>query len=54
MLNYAPSELGKRYVAAAIMACDDTTVLVDLSNTWLRYLLLLCTFDIISLPDPDD
>ncbi|KIJ56009.1 hypothetical protein M422DRAFT_23469 [Sphaerobolus stellatus SS14] len=40
MLEWAPSEFGRRYVAAAIVGCDDTSTLVDLSNTWLRYLLL--------------
>jgi hypothetical protein len=47
MLDWAPSEHGRRYVAAAIFSCDDTNALVDLSNTWLRYLLLPCMVDIL-------
>ncbi|GJJ16073.1 hypothetical protein Clacol_010352 [Clathrus columnatus] len=41
MLKHAPNELGRRYVAKAICKChrDDSSTLVDLSNTWLRYLL---------------
>lgn len=45
MLDYAPTDSGQRYVAAAIVACKDTPTLVDLANTWLRYLLLPCTFN---------
>ncbi|GJJ16075.1 hypothetical protein Clacol_010354 [Clathrus columnatus] len=41
MLENAPNEHGQRYVASAIGECDgDTSALVDLSNTWLRYLLV--------------
>ncbi|GJJ16068.1 hypothetical protein Clacol_010347 [Clathrus columnatus] len=41
MLENAPNEHGQRYVASAIGECDgDTIALVDLSNTWLRYLLV--------------
>ncbi|KIJ32073.1 hypothetical protein M422DRAFT_53084 [Sphaerobolus stellatus SS14] len=40
MLECAPSEYGRRYVASAIYHCDVTDRLVDLANTWVRYLLL--------------
>ncbi|KIJ32072.1 hypothetical protein M422DRAFT_70742 [Sphaerobolus stellatus SS14] len=40
MLECAPSAHGRRYVASAICQCDDTDRLVDLANTWVRYLLL--------------
>ncbi|GJJ16074.1 hypothetical protein Clacol_010353 [Clathrus columnatus] len=45
MLENAPNEHGQRYVASAIGECDgDTIALVDLSNAWLRYLLLPSSF----------
>ena len=41
MLEYAPTKHGQRYVACAILACDQELYRqVDLANTWLRYLLL--------------
>ncbi|GJJ16069.1 hypothetical protein Clacol_010348 [Clathrus columnatus] len=42
MLKHAPNELGRRYIAKAIRKChrDDSSTLVDLSNTWLRYILV--------------
>ncbi|GJJ12707.1 hypothetical protein Clacol_006951 [Clathrus columnatus] len=47
MLKHAPNELGRRYVAEAIgkSHADGTTSLVELSNTWLRYLLVPCTLN---------
>ena len=45
MLDYAPTAHGQRYAACAIVSCNsDTFVLVDLANTWLRYLLLVCEY----------
>ncbi|KAF8582009.1 hypothetical protein K439DRAFT_1635693 [Ramaria rubella] len=41
MLDYAPTDNGRRYVACAVLACEgDLDEQVDLANTWLRYLLL--------------
>ncbi|KAF8576875.1 hypothetical protein K439DRAFT_1535943 [Ramaria rubella] len=41
MLDYAPTDNGRRYVACAILACEgELDEQVDLANTWLRYLLL--------------
>jgi len=43
MLDYAPNERGTRYVAVAIISYSrETHELVDLANTWLRYLILPC------------
>lgn len=43
MLDYAPTAYGQRYAACAIISCDsETSVQIDLANTWLRYLLLVC------------
>ncbi|KAF8586129.1 hypothetical protein K439DRAFT_1659900 [Ramaria rubella] len=42
MLDCAPTEDGQRYVACAVISCQEhTNLLVDLANTWLRYFLLV-------------
>ncbi|KAF8579241.1 hypothetical protein K439DRAFT_1620679 [Ramaria rubella] len=41
MLDCAPTEDGQRYVACAVISCQEhTNLLVVLANTWLRYFLL--------------
>ena len=52
MLQYAPTENGQRYVACAILACDqELDRQVDLANTWLRYLLLPGRYPLIFISE---
>ena len=52
MLDCAPNERGTRYVAAAIISyARETHELVDLANTWIRYLLLPCEPILYSILD---
>jgi hypothetical protein len=43
MLDHAPTERGKRYVACCIICCGEHLAeLVGLANDWLKFLLYPC------------
>ncbi|KIJ32098.1 hypothetical protein M422DRAFT_266188 [Sphaerobolus stellatus SS14] len=54
ILECAPSEYGRRFIAAAIYSCGETDRLVDLSNAWVRYLLLPFKGNRSGFPPPSD